>query len=236
MTRPAASRPALAPAGALVLLALLGLLPSLAVARAPSLDGAPLVRHQRLMHDGRHAVTPSFGLTLNHPYQHHIQAQLRYDYYLANWIGLGFDVGYAFGFDNSLAKDVKSTVPDFVTSTLGLTAMAGATLVPLHGKFVFQGASSLRYDVFLRVSGGVVQLVGDGPIESGFAFAPRVGLGTHFFFGEQAAVVLELSDTLVSMHRSTTRDGGVLAKELHNLFAIQLGVLVHFPEKAEIRP
>ena len=210
------------------------LLPAVALARAPAMEGAPLLRRARLLHEGRQGVTPSVGMSMTHPYSNHILVGLRYDYYIANWIGVGADLGYAFGFDNGLADRIKAERKQFETTTLGYSVMAGLTLVPLHGKLLFKGLPSARYDAFVRISGGAVQIRGDGdPIQSELAFAPRIGIGGHLFFGEQTAFVIEAHDTMVSMHRSTDALGAVLAKESTQLIALQIGLLVHFPEKAE---
>ena len=221
--------------GAGLLLALCTLLCApQAFARAPAMEGAPITRRARLLHDGRQGVTPSIGMSLTHPYRNHIIVGLRYDYYLANWVGLGVDFGYAFGFDNGLAERIKVERTQFKTTTLGYSVMGGVTLVPLHGKLLAKGLPSARYDAFVRVSGGAVQLRADGdPIETELAFAPRIGIGGHLFFGEQTALVIEAHDTLVSMHRSTDADGAVLAKERTQMMALQIGLLVHFPEKPE---
>jgi hypothetical protein len=218
----------------LALLLCATLLPAAAAARAPAMEGAPLLRRARLMHEGRQGVTPSVGISLAHPYSNHIMVGLRYDYYIANWIGLGADFGYAFGFDNGLAKRIKAERKQFETTTLGYSIMGGITLVPLHGKLLFKGLPSTRYDAFVRISGGAIQIRGDGdPIQSELAFAPRIGIGGHLFFGEQTAFVIEAHDTLVSMHRSTDSQGAVLAKQSTQLIGLQIGLLVHFPEKAE---
>ncbi len=223
-----------APLTALILAFALAL-PVTAQAASPALEGAPVIRHARKMHQGRHGVTPSLGYLFAHPYRSHLVFDLRYDYYMADWIALGVDLGYAFGFNTALAKSVEELRGDFRTTEIGYNAMAGITLAPLYGKFVWRNAGSVRYDTFLRLHGGAVQLRGDGRrIPTGVGFAPRVGLGGHIFMGEQAALMLEISDTMASMHRSTTVAGGVLAKELHHLLTFQVGVLVHFPEAAEI--
>ena len=124
---------------------------------------------------------------------------------------------------------------DFETSSFGFHGMVSATLIPFQGKFLWRGPPSIRYDFFVRVSGGMVQLKGtDDTIPGEYATAPRFGVGTHVYLGEQASLVLEMHATLVSLHPSTSRSGAVLAKTLHNIFAFNIGLAFHFPESSKV--
>jgi hypothetical protein len=206
-----------------------------AVVRVQSDEGSDVVRNQSLMHTGRHAVTPVVGLSFNHPYLHQASLGLRYDYFLSNWAALGLDLGYTMATENSLGSNITTVRKDFETSTFGFHALASAMLIPFQGKFLWLTPPSFRYDIFLRFAGGMIQLKGtDDKIPAEYTVAPRFGMGTHLYFGEQVSLVLEVHDTLVSLHPSTSRDGAVLAKNLHNIFALNVGVLFHFPEGNEV--
>ena len=65
---------------------------SFAGTRANILEGAPVLRHAKLLHEGRHAITPSLSTILNDAYHHNLRVGFRYDFYLANWAGIGLDL------------------------------------------------------------------------------------------------------------------------------------------------
>jgi hypothetical protein len=198
--------------------------------RANILEGAPVLRHTKLLHEGRHGITPSFGTILNDAYHHNLRAGFRYDFYLANWAGIGLDLGYNLSMENGLSKDVSAIRTEFRSASIGLDAMAGITLIPFYGKMNWMGSDSIRYDTFFRFSGGIIQIVGDGiAIETSFAVAPRLGFGAHFFLNKQAALTIELNDTLVSMNTATDFEGGVGSRELMNIIGVNVGFLMHFP-------
>jgi len=198
--------------------------------RANILEGAPILRHAKLLHEGRHGITPSISTVLNDAYHHNVRMGFRYDFYLANWAGVGIDLGYNLSFDNGLAKDVSELRTDFRSTSFGFDAMAGITLVPFYGKMKWLEDNSIRYDAFFRFSGGIVQIVGDGvAIDTTLAIAPRLSFGAHFFLNKQAALVVELTDTLISMNTGTDFQGGVGSKELMNILSLNVGFLLHFP-------
>ena len=198
-------------------------------------EGSDVVRNQYLMHSGRHGVTPFLGASLNHPYLHQAVLGLRYDYFLNNWSSIGVDTGYTLSTENAMAQNIADLRSDFQTTTFGFHAMGSAMLIPFQGKFLWKGPPSIRYDVFFRFAGGLVELKGtDDKIPSETTIAPKFGAGAHIYLGQQASLVFEVSDTLVSMHPSTTRDGAVLAKSLHNVFTLNLGVVFHFPENSKV--
>jgi len=203
--------------------------------QAESDEGSDVVRNQVLMHSGRHGITPQLGVSVNHPYLNQYTFGLRYDYFLNNWSAIGLDTGYTFAAQNSLGQEITRLREDFETSSFGFHGMVSATLIPFQGKFLWRGPPSIRYDFFVRVSGGLVQLKGtDDAIAPEYSTAPRFGIGTHVYLGEQASLLLELHDTLVSLHPSTSRSGAVLAKTLHNVFAFNIGVAFHFPESSKV--
>lgn len=203
--------------------------------QAESDEGSDVVRNQVLMHSGRHGLTPQLGVSVNHPYLNQYTLGLRYDYFLNNWSAVGLDTGYTFAAQNSLGEEISSLREDFETSAFGFHGLLSATLIPFQGKFLWRGPPSIRYDFFVRVSGGMVQLKGTADaISPEYTTAPRFGFGTHVYLGEQASLVLELHDTLVSLHPSTSRSGAVLAKTLHNIFAFNIGVAFHFPESSKV--
>ncbi|MBR56583.1 MAG: hypothetical protein CMH54_00845 [Myxococcales bacterium] len=203
--------------------------------QAATLENAPMVRKARLLHNQRHGITPNLGMSLNHAYRHELRLGVRYDYFLMNWFGVGLDMGYTLGLNTSLGDQVVDKRVEFETTGLGFDAMASITIVPLYGKLSWLNQSSMRYDGFIRLGGGVVQLVGDGPkIENSISIAPRIGWGGHIFVKDQLAFVLEISNTLVSMSRGTTTDGGIAAEELQNIMSVNFGVLLHFPEQYEV--
>jgi len=198
-------------------------------------EGSEVVRNQVLMHTGRHGVTPQFSTSINHPYLTQFTLGLRYDYFMNNWSAIGLDTGYTFAVDNALGEEVSGIREDFESSSFGYHGLLSATVIPFQGKFLWRGPPSIRYDFFIRLAGGVVQLKGTGDaIAAENSFAPRFGVGTHVYLGEQASLVLEVHDTLVSMHPSTSRSGAVLAKSLHNVFAFNIGVQFHFPETSKV--
>jgi hypothetical protein len=218
--------------GALAALLFILVLPqhSSASTRADILEGAPVLRHAKLLHEGRHGITPSLATILNDAYHHNVRVGLRYDFYLANWAGIGIDLGYNISFNNDLGNDVSAVRTEFRSTNIGLDAMAGITLVPFYGKMKWMEDSSIRYDAYFRFSGGIVQVVGDGvAIANTMAVAPRLAFGAHFFVSKQAALVVELTDTLVSMNTGTDFQGGVGSKELMNIISLNIGFLIHFP-------
>ncbi len=223
-------------AGAAVLMAsLLVLLTFGSTVQAATLENAPMVRKARLLHNNRHGITPNLGISLNHAYRHELRLGLRYDYFLLNWFGVGLDVGYTLGLNTSLADQVVDNRSEFETVSLGFDAIATITVVPLYGKLSWLNQSSMRYDGFIRLGGGLVQLVGDGPkLTNELSIAPRITWGGHIFVKDQLAFVLEVSNTLVSMSRGTTTQGGIGAKELQNVMSVNFGVLLHFPEQYEV--
>jgi hypothetical protein len=166
-----------------------------------------------------------------------IRIGLRYDYYLANWVGIGLDFGYGLGLDTSLMSSVVAKRSDFEATSFGFDAMLGFTLIPFYGKMSWLGSPSTRYDVFVRFAGGVVQLKGDGPLlPTEIGFAPSVSLGAHFFVGTQMAVTIELKDTIISMYPGSSANAGVSERSLENMLSLQLGILFHFPQSVEIGP
>ena len=215
----------------LLFLSTAGLQDVKAATRANILEGAPVLRHAKLLHEGRHGITPNLGTILNDAYNNNVRIGARYDFYLANWAGIGLDLGYNLSFSNALGSDVSDLRTEFRSTSIGFDAMAGITLIPFYGKMKWLENNSIRYDAFFRFSGGIVQIVGDGfSIPNEIAIAPRISFGAHFFLNKQAALVVELTDTLISMNSGTDFQGGVGSKELMNMLSVNLGFLMHFPE------
>ena len=209
--------------------------PSEAVVQVQRDEGSDVVRNQALMHSERHGVTPLLGLSFNHPYLHQATLGVRYDYFLNNWAALGLDLGYTLATETSLGKNISDVRSEFETTTFGIHSLVSAMLVPFQGKFIWRTPPSFRYDIFLRFAGGVVQLKGtDEKIPGEYTVVPRFGMGTHVYFGDQVSLMVEVNDTLVSLHPSTSRDGAVLAKNLHNIFALYVGMVFHFPESNKV--
>ena len=194
-----------------------------ALAKTP-FDDLPAVRNKLLIHEGRHALSPTFGFTANDPYKSNMLFGANWRYYIQSWLGVGVDVAGGVGIDTSLngriAEEITTPNKAFDVSSTGLRLLAHATfeIVPIEGKFLLVGGHQVRMDAHLLGGFGMALVAGEDRIEDEITWMPVFGAGMRFFPTEWLAIGLDVRDYIVERVLATRRDGSIPAPEFtHNL-------------------
>lgn len=198
-------------AGAMKRLALiLGLLfvaPS-ALALEGGLADAPAIRQQNLMRKGRHELTPALGVTLGQSYTTSLMFQAGYQYHFLDWISAGLEIGYGgVGFKTGLTKNIeregrRTEDPNtyrVARSSVGLLALAKASLVPLGGKLVLGGKHLGYVDFHVNVGVGLATINyqdWENPPGS-MTVGVLVGAGVRYYPIKLLSINFEVNDYMV---------------------------------------
>ncbi len=198
-------------AGAMKRLALiLGLLlvATSAIAQEGGLADAPAVRHQNLLRKGRHELTPAFGVMVGKSYTTNLMFQAGYQYHFLDWLSAGLEIGYGgVGFKTNLSKNIESegqrtedpNTYRVARSSIGLLALAKASLVPLGGKLVLGGKYLGYVDFHINLGVGLATINyqdWENPPGS-TTVGVLVGGGVRYFPIKLVSVNLEVNDYMV---------------------------------------
>lgn len=226
----------------LALVALLGVAlasPPVA-AQATALDGAPPIMNAVKLHDGRHALAPQFGITLNDEYERNLLAGLGWRYYFSSWVGIGVDIWAGGGVDTGLTDDINRELSrgnqafELGTSNLQLLANATLEIVPFVGKAMVFGDEMVRVDLHLSVGVGMALVSGSGRVDDTVSLAPMFGVGVRFFPSDSIAIGIDLKDYLVNRVLASRKDGSVPGASFGHNWLLGLSVGFFFPTTPEI--
>lgn len=216
----------------IALIALVLLVASPALARVGSLADAPAIRKQNLIHDGRHeiTVTPA-GVTLGGKYNVDMLVEVGYQYHLAEWVGLGVEVGYGYlGIKTGLTKDIEKyqqAEEPVARSGLGLLALAKASITPLSGKIVTGGKllGYMDFHINLGVGLATIKYMDWQNPPASLALAVLVGGGVRFFPIKLISINLDVNDYMV-LRKVTPKQGKTMTQNP----AFLLGLSFFLPE------
>ncbi len=215
------------------------LAPTTAHAENPALEGKPPVVNGVKLHDGRHALQPAFGMTLNDEYERNLLAGLSYRYYLGTWVGLGVDVFAGGALSTRLTDEINSELsrPDqpfaLSTSSLQLLANAAVEIVPFAGKAMLFSDALVRFDVHINLGVGVALVSGSERIDDSVSIAPMFGVGARIFPEDWISIGFDIRDYLVSRALASRRDGSVPGASFGHNWMFGLSVGFFFPTTPE---
>ena len=177
------------------------------------LEDGVAIHNKPLLHSGRFALSPSFGLTTGDLFQRTMLFGLNAEYFISERLSLS--VGGAFGLASELplAEAIRSQRPSQVSaqsfSHIGLLLGGEAQYSPVYGKLSLLGINALRYDLHLIGGASLVQTTGEVIDES--AVAPHVGGGLRIFLSKEIALATQLRGYFYSRSENATtrlqRDG-----------------------------
>lgn len=213
-----------------------------AAADSPLKD-LPAVKQKLLLHESRHLLSPTVGMTLNDPYVRNGFIGFGWRYYLQSWLGVGADVAGGVGAQTDLARQINSELSgngkSFQLSTTGLRAIAHATaeVIPLEGKVMFVGSHLLRLSVHLLGGVGLAAVAGNElRIEDSVSVMPVFGAGVRLFPSPWIAVGVDLRDYLVKRALSSDQGGAVPPAEFGHNLAVTFTVSFLVPDVPGVRP
>jgi outer membrane beta-barrel protein len=202
-------------------------------ALAVDLGGEPVIRTRKLWRDGRHELTPQFGVTVLDHYRQHFLLGIGYRFFPLEWLGVGAEGLFAMGRDTGLTSDIKSEYatlrPDFEVKTSSIQFLLNAVveLTPLSGKALVLDDLLVYYDIHFLGGAGFASVRGDFPKQG---FSPMFGAGTRFFITPGIGITLDVRDYLVSFIESGSaprplgQSDLVKSADYHHNVAIMLGV------------
>ena len=205
-------------------------------------DDLPAVRNKLLLHDGRHALTPTFAFTANDPYKANALVGANWRYYLQSWLGIGIDVAAGFSVDTSLnsriSDEISTPTKSFSVSATSLQLLTHATLelVPIEGKFLLAGGHQVRMDAHIIAGFGMAMVAGEGRISDEITWMPVVGAGMRFFPSDWLAIGIDVRNYMVNRVLAMRRDGSIPAGELTHNLATTLSVGFFLPTEPSIEP
>ncbi|MCP4606957.1 MAG: outer membrane beta-barrel domain-containing protein [Proteobacteria bacterium] len=149
-------------------------------------------------------LQPSFGISMNDPYMHHMAVSLGASYYITEVLAAGLSFNFYRWLDAPsplnyrLSRATHQTVPINEYSWAG---QLNFTYVPIYGKFAIFTEWILHWDVWVIGGGGFIfsrprpiidPEFRDFKFEMKFCF--NVGIGLRLFLSRFLAVFLELRD------------------------------------------
>ena len=213
-------------------------------ARADSpLDDLPAVRQKLLLHEGRHLLGPTVGMTLNDPYLRNITMGVAWRYYPTSWFGFGAEAAAGVGSETDLAEQINGQLSEvgepfkLTATSLRVLAHLGVELIPVEGKVMLLGKQLVRISVHVTGGVGFAYVDSDGTrIAPGVSLMPVFGAGLRLFPTSWMCVGLDLWDVVVKRALASDRAGAVPAADYgHNLMT-GLSVSFFLPEAPGLRP
>lgn len=211
------------------------------------LEDGEAIRNRVQYRGGRFMAAPTFGFTLNDPYQRNVLAGLQLSYHFTESVGLGVS-GLASpfgGINTDLADQVEDKRPAESGggySNVALLASLELIYTPIAGKLALFGRKVVNYDMHIVAGIGGAKVGGTAEID-GFAIAPVAGVGLRTFILNWLDLNVEVRDyiytsAIASVSSSDTEDGSTETKadeEWSNHFAVMVGVGFHFPLEPKIK-
>lgn len=221
-----------------------------ASAKVSSLADAPSVRHNVLLHKGRHEINPQFGLTFADPYTQSVVLGIGYLYHITDWVGIGAEFSYGVGIKTKLAQGIEREVtrdPEWKglhpgqTYEMGRTGLnvlgiVEASFTPLSGKLVLFRKFMGYADFHVNVGVGFASVKGYGVLDSKITYALMVGGGFRLFPHKAVSVNVDVKDYMVPrvVNQPVTSKSGSTKFTQNPTFL--LGVSVFLPLANETGP
>ena len=220
---------------------------------------------ETLWREGRLEMAPTLGATLGDLYEEHVIPGINITYFPLDWIGVGLDVQYAFGFDTELQDQINSELrlkresvcpaeplnaigEDKLQQCLDVLGVddtiATRSIESLTTAFLelvpFKGkammfGSVFKYDIHLLAGFGFATLRGEGGLESATSLAPMAGIGTRWFVNDWITLIFQGRDVLLDYAPATDQDGRELPSEFSNHFEVLMGVGFVIPQAPTYR-
>lgn len=227
-------------AGAAALLLAVTLAGPVLAAESP-LESVPAVRNKVLMHDGRHALTPMFGMTVNDPYEQNLLFGLSWRWFLQSWLGIGADLMGGFSVETDLAQQIDRDLTSSGDASLSTTSLrllldATAEVIPIEGKFMLFNDLLVRLDVHLQLGIGMALVGGNGRMSDTISVMPMFGVGMRFFANEWIAAGFDVRDYLVDRVLASDRKGAIPASEFGHNWFVGFSVSFLLPAEPDVRP
>jgi len=226
-----------------------------ATAKVGGLSDAPNIRHQVLLRDARHELTPALTYTFTDDYQRNLILQIGYLYHFLDWLAVGAEIGYGMSsvspdkFKTGLTEDIEREVnPEYQQghqgrpysmgrTGFGLVALAKVVFTPLSGKLILFGKYLGHVDVNGSLGLGTIQFKGFDGMDSAWKLSLFLATGLRFFPHEAVSIDFEVRDYLAfSQPINVTKDGEVNESQARNNFAIMFGLSVFLPVGARTGP
>ena len=165
----------------------LGLIAAAAVLGAPEahadrrnpLEGQPAIRRKLELRKLRFEITPQLMVSLNQDFRHFIGGGLVLNFHINDWLGIGLQAAGGGALDTGLTsainnKLLEETNPNFVSKPIpfqpsreqfnahlastNLIASLFAQITPMAGKLAIFGSGYARYDLYVLVGFGLMNL------------------------------------------------------------------------------
>lgn len=226
-----------------LMVALLLLAATDALAQTPDMSDAPVVRKRLTWREGRVELLPSVGLTVNDRYFQNFLMGIGVNYHATNWISFGLSAGYGIPFKTGLTENIEAekSLPgasySMPATHLGLLADLHVGVVPFYGKMLLPGDIALAYDFHILGGIGVMQVVwndeaaGRIRAEDQWELAPHFGAGFRVFVNEAFAVSIDVVDRLAATYVSARGDNSIPPEEWTHSIAVMLGFGIFLPSK-----
>ncbi len=198
-------------------------------------------------------LQPSFGISMNDPYMHHMAIGLGASYYITEVLaaGLSFNLYRIPGFNAAsplnyrLSRSTHQTVP---INEYSWSGQLNFTYVPIYGKFAMFTEWILHWDIWVIGGGGFIFSRPRPTIDPEFRdfdftmkYCFNVGIGLRLFLSKFLAVFLELRDYIypeqlesleTSSHEATRNTKSTWLDEdykLTNNVMLQVGASIFIP-------
>lgn len=225
-----------------VLLALVVLAPSTAMAEDDATSDGPIVRRKVLYRSTRFEVAPQIGLTFNDAFRRNYTAGAALQYHLTNEFGIGLSGGFGVIHSNT---DLSNNIGDTLAASNPAAAnnisfsqinwLVDLTLsyVPIFGKFNIFQSITVPYDFHLQgglavVNEAGVALVEGNDIDSeieGIRPGGVIGGGVRLFLSDMLSLNVDLKTLLVT--RAPVSSGSANAELKPTMFAtVGLGIFL----------
>lgn len=206
------------------------------------LDGQPSIRSAQRVLDGRHAVAPIVGFTVNDDYSRNVVGGIGWRYFVTRWLGVGLDAMAGLGLDTSLTESINDAVSSdgkpfqLSTSSLRFAGFASLEVIPLQGKFNVLDLFHARIDLHLNMGFGMAMIAGNGRIEASTSMVPTFGAGFRVFPTDWVGISFDFRDMLINRVVSSRRDGSLPAPQWGQNWLATVSVGFFFPTEPESAP